>query len=965
MKRIVIETSESKKTALENVLKKQGITLTDWFHEKLDEISEEPRIEYKKMTCDIKELSEIDDSTKTLQLLMQRDWAFTDSDTSYLSHSLHPYPAKYIPQIPNSLIRMLSLPGEVVWDPFGGSGTTALEALLLKRQAISSDVNQISQIIGRAKCSTFNKEEEILLLNFYEKVRLLTGDYQSFEDYFTKNKAEIGKEVPIIPNKDKWFQLSVWNELSYLKWSILKFENERLRNYLLAILSKIIIRVSYQDSETRYVSKPKDLERGVVFKIYSNELFLAIPKNKNLASLLGFREALFFTQDLRHKCNLEKNSVDLIITSPPYPNATDYHLYHRFRLYWLGFDPVALGKSEIGSHLRHQKEGNGIDKYMEEMRMCLSNLFEVLRHGRYAALIIGSANFEGNDYDTAELVSKVAESIGFEKVGIILRDVHETKRSFISAARRLREEKILLLRKQSKDHLFILNKPAYKLWPYEEELCSLEIQNLLGNKIIKNSKSTIKVRINSMKVDLLRRLTFIRSFESDDYSNELTRQAVIENGDSLTNISKRKDPKYATHGIHAYKGKFYPQLARCLFNLAKVNPGSSILDPFCGSGTVLLEGYLNGFNAVGFDLNPIAIKIANAKTGILKLDPVIVDKLISLLITEVENAQPTIEYSKTFQKESIPELESWFPKKVLEKLASIINKINEIPNIIVKEFLEVCLSSIIRDISQQDPQDLRIRRRKEEIEDAPVFDLYLGKLKEQKTRLRHFAERSHKISETFGTTMVIAGDSRELLSYNNPILQEGIDCVITSPPYATALPYIDTDRLSILLLLSMSSRERQSLEGSLVGAREINLMNKNEIEERIKNYQFEGILSNSAIETIKTVNKLNSKSSNIGFRKKNMASLIYRYYKDMSLIASNLDKVVKKDASLFFVIGDNKTFAGDNEEEIVIESGIALIEIGKSLGWTHFKTIPITVTQENRRHNKNSILKNDIIWFKK
>ena len=79
------------------------------------------------------------------------DWAFSDANTLYLSHDIHPYPAKFIPQIPATLIATLSAPGDCVLDPFGGSGTTALEALRLGRRALSVDANPICEIIGRVK----------------------------------------------------------------------------------------------------------------------------------------------------------------------------------------------------------------------------------------------------------------------------------------------------------------------------------------------------------------------------------------------------------------------------------------------------------------------------------------------------------------------------------------------------------------------------------------------------------------------------------------------------------------------------------------------------------------------------------------------------------------------------------------------------------------------------------------------
>ena len=965
MKRIIVETSDDKKDALENALKKQGITLTEWFNDKVEEIVEEPIAYYNTKANDLTQLSFLDEPQNVFDTLNSIDWAFSTDDTSYLSHNIHPYPAKYIPQIPNQLIRLLSLPGEKVWDPFGGSGTTALEALLLGRQAFSTDINPISQIIGKAKCLTLTSEEDEYITSFGEQIKVLASSQDSFEELFELHKDEIDEVSPNVPNKEKWFQELVWKELGYLKWKVNNIDNEKIKIFLLSILSKIVIKVSNQDSETRYVSKPKSIEYGHVFKLFSTETNSSLPKIRKLGTLLKFREAHFITTDLRLESKQQNNSIDLIVTSPPYPNATDYHLYHRFRIFWLGFDPVNLGKCEIGSHLRHQKENNGIEKYLEEMKLSLKNMHNALRPGRYAVLILGDAIFGGQNYETAELVGEKAKEVGFEFVGIYKRTLHSTKRSFVSAARRLREEKFLVIRKKDKIQKFKLNKPPYKLWPYEEEIRKLEVTNLLGvDKIISNN-GAIKVEVNSIKTDLLKKLTFTHSIEAKEYSIEPTWQSVIENGDALANVSKRKDPKYATHGIHAYKGKFYPQLAKSLFNLANLNSGDTILDPFCGSGTVLLEGYLNGLNATGFDLNPIALKIASAKSEILKIDSYLLDKLLSNFIVKIEQAEPIIRYKEFFNADSLVELESWFPKFVLQKVASISKEIGDIPNIQVKGFLEVCLSSIVRDISQQDPKDLRIRRRKEPIDDAPVFELFLKKLNEQRDRLRHFAERSNKASSFIGITNVINGDSRLISSdFSHIIEKESIDCVVTSPPYATALPYVDTDRLSILLLFSMLSKERKLIEDNLVGARDIVKTSKRDLEEKIENDDFKSILSSTAKSIIKKVHSLN-KTADVGFRKKNTASLLYRYYTDMTSVMENLDWSVKKDGNLFFVIGDNKTFAGNGDEEVLIKSADALVEIGLNLGWEHIKTIPITVTQENRHHNKNSILKNDILWFKK
>ena len=79
------------------------------------------------------------------------EWDFATANTAYLTHGLHPYPAKFIPQIPNALIQELSSVGETVGDIFCGSGTTLLEALQLKRHAVGIDANPLATLITKAK----------------------------------------------------------------------------------------------------------------------------------------------------------------------------------------------------------------------------------------------------------------------------------------------------------------------------------------------------------------------------------------------------------------------------------------------------------------------------------------------------------------------------------------------------------------------------------------------------------------------------------------------------------------------------------------------------------------------------------------------------------------------------------------------------------------------------------------------
>lgn len=921
---------------------------------------------------ELSSLKDLSDQTEVLSRLGKIDWAFTESKTGYLSHDIHPYPAKFIPQIPRNLIRLLSLRGERVWDPFGGSGTTALEAILLGRRALSTDVNPIAKVIGEAKTLTLIKEQDDILSEFIEHLSMLSVDSQQLEVELNLHREEFSLYIPEIPNLTDWFHQNAIDELAYLRWRIDSLDFPHTTALAKAAFSKSILRASYQDGETRYARNPREVRAGSVIQLYSDNLRAALAKVRQLGPLLRFREAEFRTVDLRvatvserdnNASALVRNSVDLVVTSPPYPNTTDYHLYHRFRLFWLGYDPRDLAHKEIGSHLRHQKEGSGFDSYLQEMSLCLSRIMEVLRPGRYAVLILGDGVFGGRVYTSVDHVKLAAEELGFEAVGIIDRHLHVTRRSFISAARRLKSESLLVLRKPNREVNLSLIAPPYKLWPYEDVLRGREVEALIGPESIQRKADKLEIKASALVLDKVRRLTFTHGFSAPEISRELTWQAILENGDVALVKSQKKDPKYATHGIHAYKGKFYPQLAKSLFNLARLEPGQQVLDPFCGSGTVLLESYLNGLRGFGTDINILAVKIARVKTEILDVDPYVRDRVLSRFQDSLVRCDASEKWLSMFSESSLEELLSWFPRRVLAKLGWLFHQIEQVSVASIREFLEVIVSSIVRDVSQQDPKDLRIRRREEPIDDAPVFELFGRRLAELRGRLHHFSERVNSSPYLLIPAKAVEGDCRDAQVFQrHEIKPSSVDAVVTSPPYATALPYIDTDRLSILLLFGLNSKERSVLEGSLIGSREISKSKRNGVDALIDEGNFAGVLSKTAVSLIKEVRRGNQ-NTDAGFRRQNMAALLYLYFRDMSVVMSNLNPTLKEGASAFFVIGDNRTVAGGRE--INITSGKVLQEIGTSLGWELADVIPITVTTESRPHSKNSITENEIVWFRK
>lgn len=86
-------------------------------------------------------------------------------------------------------------------------------------------------------------------------------------------------------------------------------------------------------------------------------------------------------------------------------------------------------------------------------------------------------------------------------------------------------------------------------------------------------------------------------------------------------LPNRRVLRYGSHGIHEYRGRFFPQLVRALINISKTTDKGIVADPMCGSGTTILEGVLSSQTAIGIDLNPLSAFMSRTKVEILKVAP--------------------------------------------------------------------------------------------------------------------------------------------------------------------------------------------------------------------------------------------------------------------------------------------------------------------------------------------------------
>jgi len=366
------------------------------------------------------------------------DWDFAEAKTNSSTHSFHPYPAKYIPQIPSILIKELSKEGDIIYDPFLGSGTTCVEANVLGRNAIGNDVNELAVLMSKVKTTPIDRQRLKKLDSLINKIYLRIDDL-----YFNNNSHQI--EKPDILNLYLWFKGFVINELVIIKYEILKLDDADLKDFCFMALSAILVNVSNQDSDTRYVRVAKNIKPKDTFDRFVKQLIKMRKIMNNNYDNLKNCKTIVKVADTRFDGIFDENSADLSVTSPPYPNAYDYHLYHKYRMFWLDMDPHYLRKREIGAHADYSKK-NGLTEFdfENDMEKCFYTVSKILNKGKYFILVIGNSILKGRNIENNELLKDLSKKTPFVFVAEFSRNLNIRRKSFNPVIGNIKTEKILV-----------------------------------------------------------------------------------------------------------------------------------------------------------------------------------------------------------------------------------------------------------------------------------------------------------------------------------------------------------------------------------------------------------------------------------------------------------------------------------------------------------------------------------------
>lgn len=502
---------------------------------------------------------------------------------------------------------------------------------------------------------------------------------------------------------------------------------------------------------------------------------------------------------------------------------------------------------------------------------------------------------------------------------------------------------------------------SYRLFPYERALALREVEALTGHQAAPTD-SGITVPDEAGAV-LVERATYFGTIKVGSQEHPTLQSSTEALHAAVRGVEQRRQAtRFGLHGIHEYKGKFNPQLVRSLINVVDAD-ADLLIDPFCGSGTSLIEANRLGVDALGIDKSPIAAMLARSKcAAVVAPDTRSVRERFSALFREVADAMKEAQQSGAvvnladlFSPETAAYLHDWFPQESLAAVAVGLRHTSaEITDPAVA-LTRVALSAILRAVSFQLPEDLRVRRRPEPFDPPQVWELFI----ETCERVELGLEEVESWPRSDASIEVRQGSS------SDPAVLTGVEMhrrrlVVTSPPYATALPYIDTDRLSIVALGLAPAAEIRVLERELVGSREWRKPQEREWWSRLDTNA--DSLPPAVVDLTAEIHRANE-AGGAGFRRAAVPALLYRYFASMAACMDTWHKHLEPDERVVLIVGNNRTTA--NGEEVVIPTPHLLGGVAETRGYDVDEIIPLETWPRYGMHSRNGVSGEDAVVLRR
>ena len=378
---------------------------------------------------------------------IDKSWDFEDANTKTLTHCFHNYPAMMIPQVAARLIEKYGKSANLLFDPYCGTGTSLVEANVRNINAVGTDLNPLARLIAKAKTTPIN----IQTLDLYLK---------DFNDWIFSLRFGIKKNnlivIPKFDNIDYWFTKDVQIKLAVLKHYIDHIDNESIKDFFFVAFSETVRESSltrngefklYRISEKNLKSFNPDVYGIVENKLSRNRKglteFMNHKQNNSTSKVYSFNTVFKIPSEI-----LPDNSVDIVVTSPPYGDSRTtvaYGQFSRLANQWLGFKdaskldkelmggkrPVKIEKfgikildeiiEQIGN--KDEKRVKDVYSFYKDYLSSIKNISKVVRKRGFVCFVVGNRRVKSITLPTDKITSEMFKLNGFQHIETIIRRI--------------------------------------------------------------------------------------------------------------------------------------------------------------------------------------------------------------------------------------------------------------------------------------------------------------------------------------------------------------------------------------------------------------------------------------------------------------------------------------------------------------------------------------------------------------
>jgi len=370
-------------------------------------------------------------------------WDYRGEPTKSYTQGFHSYPAMMIPQVAHRLIKEYSKEGDVLLDPFCGSGSVLVEAKITKRYSWGIDLNPLAALIARVKTTPI--DPSILYKEYYsliDRIREMHDDEAHSPQFF---------------NLHFWFKESVIKSLARIKAAIDKIKATEVREFFQVTFSEVVrLSSNSRSGEFKLYRYPESKLKGH----NPDPLRLFMEKVRmNIEGMETFYKAcpvdvwsrVIEADSTKPVEAIAPGSVDMIATSPPYGDSRTtvaYGQFSRLSSQWLGLMPekaIDLDSEMLGGRIHTKNEigltsptlnimigyifekdvarAKQVQSFYVDLYQALKNMAYYLKVGGYACIVIGNRRVKGMQLSTDIITCELVQDCALVPQRIIIRNI--------------------------------------------------------------------------------------------------------------------------------------------------------------------------------------------------------------------------------------------------------------------------------------------------------------------------------------------------------------------------------------------------------------------------------------------------------------------------------------------------------------------------------------------------------------